>query len=365
MHSQQLQKNTTKNNKNNKYSSNRSQQQQHQQQNKNNWREKDKNLKKRGAIRVRMFKELVILNVILPIIVRRPFKTELKRMNSRKEGARYVYTDSFILYVAKIQIICDLPYRQLEGFIAEWFENNGIKIPCYTTLFRRIHKLNLEIKPPKKPKKIPIPIYNLNFNPSKNKPEEIIKCIIKGISLAIDSTAFEIKGTFNYLPHKHGIRKKREFVKLHAIIDIGTRQIIAISITPGSSHDHDHFRSLLEQVVKRYRNQIKNIYGDAAYSSVINILYCEGKKIQASLRTKSNYTTKSHGTESRKGLVTAQRNWYDDWCSAIRYGDRSLVESVFSSVKRQFGEKLRARKLKYAEQEIRLKVFLYNECIVA
>jgi hypothetical protein len=65
----------------------------------------------------------------------------------------------------------------------------------------------------------------------------MIKSTINGISTIIDSTAFEIKDPFNYRPQKYDIRKKREFVKLHAIVDIGTRQIIAIDITPGSYHE--------------------------------------------------------------------------------------------------------------------------------
>jgi hypothetical protein len=98
MPSQQLQKNTTKNSKNDKYSSNKSQQHQQQNKKKINWRKKDKNLKERGAIKLRMFKKILMLNIVLPHIIRRKFKAELKKMNSKKQGARYVYSDYYIIH---------------------------------------------------------------------------------------------------------------------------------------------------------------------------------------------------------------------------------------------------------------------------
>lgn len=48
------------------------------------------------------------------------------------------------------------------------------------------------------------------------------------------------------------------------------------------------------------------------------------------------------------------------WKNRVNYGRRWLVEIVFSSFKRMFGESVRAIRMENILQEIRLKVHTYN-----
>lgn len=51
---------------------------------------------------------------------------------------------------------------------------------------------------------------------------------------------------------------------------------------------------------------------------------------------------------------------YRKWCDSVSYGKKWIVESVFSSIKRMFGEEVRSRRRRNMIQEMRLKVSLYN-----
>jgi hypothetical protein len=59
--------------------------------------------------------------------------------------------------------------------------------------------------------------------------------------------------------------------------------------------------------------------------------------------------------------VISQKADYSRWASSVSYRKRWLVESVFSSIKRMFGEEVRSKKRCNIIQELMLKVSLYNE----
>ncbi len=52
------------------------------------------------------------------------------------------------------------------------------------------------------------------------------------------------------------------------------------------------------------------------------------------------------------------QRWKD---SMVSYGKRWIVETVFSSIKRMFGEYVYSTKIKNMKQELMLKVSLYNK----
>jgi hypothetical protein len=61
--------------------------------------------------------------------------------------------------------------------------------------------------------------------------------------------------------------------------------------------------------------------------------------------------------------VLAQRNDLQKWKYSISSGQRWIVETVFSSIKRRFGEYVYSVRLKNMIQEMRLKTSLYNKMI--
>ena len=59
----------------------------------------------------------------------------------------------------------------------------------------------------------------------------------------------------------------------------------------------------------------------------------------------------------------AQRNDWQKWKDGVSYGQRWIVETVFSAIKRTFGEYVYSVRLKNMIQEMMLKASLYNKMI--
>jgi hypothetical protein len=60
--------------------------------------------------------------------------------------------------------------------------------------------------------------------------------------------------------------------------------------------------------------------------------------------------------------VIAQRgNNFEQWKDSVSYGQRWIVESVFSVLKRMFGEYVYSIKTENMKQELMLKASLYNK----
>ena len=69
------------------------------------------------------------------------------------------------------------------------------------------------------------------------------------------------------------------------------------------------------------------------------------------------------GNILRNLTVLAQKNDLREWNDSVSYGQRWIVETVFSCLKRMFGEYVYSVKLKNMIQEMMLKVSLYNKMI--
>ena len=69
------------------------------------------------------------------------------------------------------------------------------------------------------------------------------------------------------------------------------------------------------------------------------------------------------GNILRNLSVLSQKNDLQKWKDSVSYGQRWIVETVFSCIKRRFGEYVYSVKLKNMIQEMMLKASLYNKMI--
>ena len=88
----------------------------------------------------------------------------------------------------------------------------------------------------------------------------------------------------------------------------------------------------------------------------IALLY-QSKKKNAKIRWKKERNI------LRNLSVISQKKDLQAWKDSESYGNRWIVETVFSCLKRTFGERVYSVKLKNMIQEIMLKVSLYNKMI--
>ncbi len=150
--------------------------------------------------------------------------SSLSQMNAGKRGRPYLYPEPFIAWMACIHIFLLMPYRQMEGFV----RSLAAFIPRltaadYTTLFRRIKLLDL----------------SLTVTP---------ELLAEDVIIAVDSTGITVTNRGEWMREKWKVR--RGWIKVHAMIDVETNQVIGLEITDESVQDDQMFAPLLEQVTQ-------------------------------------------------------------------------------------------------------------------
>src|SRR6476646_5818896 len=71
---------------------------------------------------------------------------ELKEMNKDKVGEPFHYPDTFLLLLGYAKVYFHLPFRQTEGIAQGHAHGKVPSIPDYTTINRRINKLNIKVE---------------------------------------------------------------------------------------------------------------------------------------------------------------------------------------------------------------------------
>ncbi len=109
---------------------------------------------------------------------------------------------------------------------------------------------------------------------------------------------------------------------------------------------------------------IGKLFGDGAYEGNEIFRYLGENGILPCIKVRKNARVGwKKGNILRNLSVLAQRNDLQKWKDSESYGQRSIVETVFSSIKRMFGEYVYSVRLKNMIQEMMLKVSLYNKMI--
>jgi hypothetical protein len=115
-----------------------------------------------------------------------------------------------------------MPYRQMEGFVRKLATFiPSLTAADYTTLFRRIKLLDLSLKV---------------------APEPLAEDII----IAVDSTGIKVTNRGEWMREKWQVR--RGWIKVHAMFDVETNQILGLEVTDESIQDDQMFVPLLDQV---------------------------------------------------------------------------------------------------------------------
>ena len=72
--------------------------------------------------------------------------SELQEMNKNKVGEPFQYPNTFLLLIGYAKAYFHLPYRQTEGIAQGHAHGKVPSIPDYTTISRRINRLNLKVE---------------------------------------------------------------------------------------------------------------------------------------------------------------------------------------------------------------------------
>jgi len=262
------------------------------------------------------------------------WKKELGVMNEGKVGRPFDYSDTFMKILAYIRYLFSLPYRQTEGFVRALSFHTGRKAPDYSIINRRINALNVSI-----------------MGKKKNSDDKV--------TIAVDSTGIKVTNRGEWL-RKKWKREKKGYLKIHFAIDPKTKQVVSMDVTKEDVHDGTRLKKLVKRASKNTGAGIEKVIADGAYDTRDNFRFLSNNNIEPAIKVRRTSSLNARGCYGRKVAVWKQFGDFNVWKDSVSYGSRWIVESVFSSMKRTFGEYVRARKFPNMVREMVIKTSLYN-----
>jgi transposase len=175
-----------------------------------------------------------------------------------------------------------------------------------------------------------------------------------GMNIAVDSTGFRTgNSSIWYDIRIRRKNKRKDCIKLHISMDIDTGVIHWFTITPSKRHDSPEFKKLLKHLP-----MLGAVFGDKAFSSRNNCQIVVDKNGVPYLLFKDNAKNNAKGKPAWIISIRSYKKNKERWLSV--YHLRSIVESVFSSIKKRWGSFLRSRQKWMQKKELSLKVLSYN-----
>jgi IS5 family transposase len=289
-----------------------------------NWRRYNESLIRRGE-------------VLLDFDVIDNWDSELEKMNECKEGRKFVYPDSFIKLLGYVRAYFHLPYRQTEGIVRAHASNTLPSIPDYSRICRRINRLDIKI----------------DDDQDKSSLQHDDNFVI-----AIDSTGVKVTNRGEWIRHKWKV--KRGYLKIHIAVDIKKKRILSLHVTSEQVHDGKVLPKLVDDITIKQNKVVETVVMDGVYDSNENFQFLSFKGIHPAIKVRKNAKCRKTNHYLRNKNVQSQKTNLQQWKDSVNYGQRWIVETVFSCIKRMFGEYVTAIRFENMIKEIILKASLYN-----
>jgi transposase len=260
------------------------------------------------------------------------WEEELNAMNRGKEGANFKFPDGLIRLLGFIRLLFHLPYRQTQGFVdalSRYME--GLKAPDYTTLNRRLNRLHVEL------------------NLEDIQPDT-------PITIAVDASGIKVANSGDWIRRLWKVRKG--YLKIHIAVDMESGEIIAMKVTSEKTGDNRMFQPLVKAAMNI--RSICRVIADGAFDSRKNFKFLANHGIDPAIKVRGNSVAKAKGCPARRQAVAEQLKNPEAWKRNHSYGQRWKAETVFSALKRIFGEHVTAKKYVNMAREMLLKAALYN-----
>ena len=183
--------------------------------------------------------------ILLGFDVINNWDTELKEMNKDKVGEPFHYPNTFLLLLGYAKVYFHLPYRQTEGIAQGHAKGKVPSIPDFTTINRRINKLNISI----------------NNNTDRVSEDDYL-------IIAIDSTGIKVTNRGQWMQDKWKSKNnnKKGYLKIHVAVNVKTKKILSIKVTDEYVHDSKALPELIENVMESDKQiTIGNLFADGAY----------------------------------------------------------------------------------------------------
>lgn len=266
--------------------------------------------------------------------IRKGWDQELEQMNSHKRGAPFQFPESLIRLQAVWTLLVD--YREVEGITRKICA--AAQIPDfndYTTINRRVNKLNLNFKLPKQ-----------NF-----------------ISISTDGTGMKLNNSGEYRQNKYGKNRNKKYVKVILSANPLTKDLLScnVSIDEPESESEVAENDMKKLIQSGYH--INKFWGDGAFDVKRLFNFLQRNKIESAIKIRNNASNKAKGSLRRAREVAEYKlKGYTEWAKSKSYGKRWVgTEVIFSAVKGKYHENIRSKKYENIKKEAKRKFWAYNQ----
>lgn len=250
------------------------------------------------------------------------------------------YSDRAIEVLSVLRFKFGLKLREIEGFARSLFSWIGLdlKVPSYSTLCRRLGKLNL--------------VFWQEISPDDR------------IHVVVDSTGLKVYGEGEWKVRIHGHSKRRTWRKVHFAVDEKNNRILGVVLTTNDFKDNEVFRQLIGQIEL---NNISQVTGDGAYDDKKCFAWAEDNKIRVVFPPRRGAKIQQHGNSKKKAKIRdilirgISKYGRRAWKKRVKYHRRSIAETAMYRLKTLLGDRLQSRKFENQWAEILIKVNILNK----
>ena len=219
-------------------------------------------------------------------------------------------SNTFLLLLGYAKAYFHLPYRQTEGIAQGHAKGKVPFIPNYTTINRRINRLDIKIK---------------EDNENKEFQDEYI-------IIAVDSTGIKVTNRGQWMRDKWHIKNnKKGYLKIHIAVNVKTKKILSMKVTDEHVHDSKALPELVNGVIKSDKKiAIGKLFGDGAYDSNDIFRHLSDNGILQCIKVRKNSKVRlKKGYILRNLSAISQKNDLQKWKDSVSYGQRWIVEQYF------------------------------------
>jgi len=268
--------------------------------------------------------------ILLDLRILDRWDSELAEMNARKEGGRYVYPEIFVRLLGYVHLLFHLPYRQTEGFLKALRRfDSRIHVPDYSTIDRRVNRLHVKLS-------------------EEDYGNDLV--------IAVDASGIKVSNRGDWMRRKWRVR--RGYLKIHIAVDVKRKRILALEVTDEKVGDERMLQPLVEEASRK--GKIAKTIGDGAYDTKSSFRYLDANGIEPVIKVRKDASSRAGGCVPRRLVAQEYLRDPEAWKRRHGYGQRWMAETVFSSLKRTFGEYVSAKTMRNMANEIMLKASLYN-----
>ena len=135
-------------------------------------------------------------------------------------------------------------------------------------------------------------------------------------------------------------KDERIFENTYVAVNVKTKKILSIKVTDEHAHDSKMLPELVDEIIDSDSiTTIGKLLADgASYEDNDIFRYLSDNGILPCIKVRRNARVKKTNHIFRNLSVMFQKNNLQEWKDSVSYGQRWIAETVFSCIKRTFGE---------------------------